>query len=76
MKRLGTPTPNSENLRLVGGTEVLCPALDRNFCASHACPEHGTDAALVLTACNCKAMQLHLDEIVTKVAPERTPYPP
>ena len=23
----------------------------------------------MLTACNCKAMQLHLDEIATKVAP-------
>jgi hypothetical protein len=24
---------------------------------------------LVLPACNCEAMQLHLDEIATKVAP-------
>jgi hypothetical protein len=33
------------------------------------CPERGTGAALVLPACNSKAMQLHLDEIATKVAP-------
>jgi hypothetical protein len=33
------------------------------------CPEHGTGAALVLPACNSEAMQLHLDEIATKVAP-------
>src|SRR6516225_9070631 len=28
----------------------------------------GAGAALVLPACNCEAMQLHLDEIATKVA--------
>src|SRR5262249_53114996 len=33
------------------------------------CPERGAGAALVLPACNCEAMQLHLDEIATKVAP-------
>src|SRR6266567_4261324 len=33
------------------------------------CPERGTGAALVLPACNTEAMQLHLDEIGTKVAP-------
>src|SRR6516164_7878826 len=32
------------------------------------CPERGAGAALVLPACNCEAMQLHLDEIATKVA--------
>jgi hypothetical protein len=31
------------------------------------CSEHGTGAALVLPACNSEAMQLHLDEIATKV---------
>ena len=31
------------------------------------CPERGTGAALVLPACNTEAMQLHLDEIATKV---------
>jgi transposase len=34
-----------------------------------ACPEHGTGAALVLPACNTEAMQLHLNEIATKVTP-------
>jgi hypothetical protein len=33
------------------------------------CPERGADAALVLPACNTEAMQLHLDEIATKVTP-------
>jgi len=33
------------------------------------CPERGTGAALVLPACNSEAMQLHLDEIATKVEP-------
>jgi hypothetical protein len=32
------------------------------------CPERGAGAALVLPACNCEAMQLHLDEIAIKVA--------
>jgi hypothetical protein len=33
------------------------------------CPERGVGAALVLPTCNTEAMQLHLDEIATKVAP-------
>jgi putative transposase len=33
------------------------------------CPERGAGAALVLPTCNCEAMQLHLDEIATKVIP-------
>jgi hypothetical protein len=33
------------------------------------CPDRGAGAALVLPACNSQAMQLHLDEIATKVAP-------
>jgi len=32
-------------------------------------PERGAGAALVLPVCNAEAMQLHLDEIATKVAP-------
>lgn len=31
------------------------------------CPEHGTGAALVLPFCNTEAVQLHPDEIATKV---------
>ncbi len=31
------------------------------------CPEHGTGAALALPFCNTEAMQLHLDEIATRV---------
>jgi hypothetical protein len=34
-----------------------------------SCPERGTGAALVLPACNTEAMQLHLDEIATKITP-------
>lgn len=33
------------------------------------CPERGIGAALVLPACNSEAMQLHLDEIATKITP-------
>src|SRR3974377_2412021 len=33
------------------------------------CPQQGTGAALVLPSCNSEAMQLHLDEIATKVSP-------
>jgi len=33
------------------------------------CPERGAGAALVLPACNTKAMQLHLGEIATKITP-------
>jgi hypothetical protein len=32
------------------------------------CPARGTGAALVLPTCNSEAMQLHLNEIATKVA--------
>ena len=31
------------------------------------CPERGAGAALVLPVCTSEAMQLHLDEIATKV---------
>ena len=33
------------------------------------CPERGAGAALVLPACNTEAMQLHLDEVATKITP-------
>jgi DDE superfamily endonuclease len=33
------------------------------------CPEHGTGAALVMPFCNTEAIQLHLNEIATKVTP-------
>src|SRR5262249_55059324 len=33
------------------------------------CPERGAGAALVLPACNSEAMQLHVEEITTKIAP-------
>jgi DDE superfamily endonuclease len=39
------------------------------------CPEHGTGAAFVLPACNTEAMQLHLDEIATKVTPGARSHP-
>jgi hypothetical protein len=34
------------------------------------CPDRGAGAALVLPACNSEAMQLHLNEIATKVSPD------
>ena len=33
------------------------------------CPERGAGSGLVLPVCNTEAMQLHLDDISTKVAP-------
>ena len=36
------------------------------------CPERGAGVALVLPACNSEAMQLHLDEIATKVTQVHT----
>ncbi len=33
------------------------------------CPQRGVGAAVVLPACNTRAMQLHIDEISTQVAP-------
>jgi len=33
------------------------------------CPERGAGAAFVLPACNTEAMQLHLNEIATKITP-------
>ena len=33
------------------------------------CPERGTGSGLVLPVCNAEAMQFHLDDISTKVAP-------
>ena len=44
--------------------------------AGAVCPERGAGAALVLPARNCEAMQLHLDEIATKVAPRSTRHSP
>ena len=34
------------------------------------CPDRGTGAALVLPVCNREAMQLHVNEIATKIAPD------
>src|SRR5262249_6369846 len=50
-----------------------CPRADHDqrtrsaYLFGGVCPDRGAGAALVLPACNCEAMQLHLDEIATKV---------
>jgi hypothetical protein len=44
-------------------------APNRPICSVRCVPERGTGAALVLPACNTEAMQLHLDEITTKITP-------
>src|SRR5262249_48725263 len=53
----------------------LCPSRDAtgqqsvtHYLFGAVCPERGAGAALVLPACDCEAMQLHLDEIATKAA--------
>jgi hypothetical protein len=43
------------------------PRTQSTYLFGAVCPEHGTGAALVLPFCNTEAMQLHLDEIATKV---------
>jgi hypothetical protein len=40
------------------------------------CPERGAGAVLVPPACNTEAMQLHLDEIATKITPGARYSPP
>ena len=53
------------------GSRPVLPTINGPIDLSVRCglPERGAGAALVLPACNCEAMQLHLDEIATKVAP-------
>jgi hypothetical protein len=45
------------------------PRAQSTYLFGAACPQHGTGAALVLPACNREAMQLHLDEIASRVTP-------
>src|SRR5262245_65477614 len=64
---------SKEQAHLPLGQERLTPhaAHDQRTQSTYlfgaVCPERGAGAALVLPACNCEAMQLHLDEIATKV---------
>ncbi len=58
----------------LGHKGLACPrrgyaanARNRPMCSVRSAPELGTGAALVLPACNTEAMQLHLNEIATKV---------
>jgi len=44
-------------------------ARNRPMCSVRSAPKLGTGAALVRPFCNTEAMQLHLDEIATKVTP-------
>ncbi len=54
-QRARVPAPSTTNAR------------NRPMCSVRSAPELGTGAALVLPACNTEAMQLHLNEIATKV---------
>jgi hypothetical protein len=56
--------------RARGRGRPMIDAQSRPTCSGRSAPERGTGAALVLPACNSQAMQLHLDEIATKVAPD------
>src|SRR6516162_11003780 len=49
------------------GQQSVTQSEDWYYLFGAVCPERGAGAALVLPACNCEAMQLHLDEIATKV---------
>jgi hypothetical protein len=48
---------------------TICFAYEVAILFGAVCPERGAGAALVVPACNTEAMQLHLDEIATKVTP-------
>ena len=60
------------------GQERLTPLRDHDqrtqstYLFGAVCPERGAGVALVLPACNSEAMQLHLDEIATKVTQVHT----
>ena len=45
------------------------PTTQSTYPFGAGCPSAAAGAALVLPACNTEAMQLHLDEIATKVTP-------
>lgn len=56
------------------GTRPLAPHDQRTastYIFGAICPKEGKGAALVLPACNVEAMNLHLAEIATQIAPGR-----
>ena len=67
VRRTNSPTAGPGKARVPGPSTINAPQSTYLFGA--VCPERGAGAALVLPACNTEAMQLHLDEIATKVTP-------
>src|SRR4051812_32692534 len=67
VRRTNSPIAGPEKARVPGPSTINAPNQPILFGA--VCPERGAGAALVLPACNTEAMQLHLDEIATKVPP-------
>jgi len=67
VRRTNSPIAGPGKARVPGPSTINAPNQPILFGA--VCPERGAGAALVLPACNTEAMQLHLDEIATKVTP-------
>jgi len=67
VRRTNLPIAGPGKARVLGPSTINAPNQPILFGA--VCPERGAGAALVLPACNTEAMQLHLDEIATKVTP-------
>ena len=66
-KRTRSPTAGPGRVHVREPITINAP--NRPICSVRSAPKRGTGAALVLPACNTQAMQLHLDEIATEVAP-------
>ena len=67
VRRTNLPTAGPGKARVLGPSTINAP--NQPICSARYAPSAGAGAALVLPACNTEAMQLHLDEIATKVSP-------
>ena len=66
VRRTNLPIAGPGKARVLGPSTINAP--NQPTCSARY-PQRGAGAALVLPACNTEAMQLHLDEIATKVTP-------
>ena len=67
VRRINSPIAGPEKARVPGPSTINVP--NQPICSARYAPSAAAGAALVLPACNTEAMQLHLDEIATKVTP-------
>ena len=66
VRRTNLPTAGPGKARVLGPSTINAP--NQPICSARYAPS-AEPALLVLPACNTEAMQLHLDEIATKVTP-------